>query len=109
MRCVTTPPRTEPPHIFEATFEGAPDAMILIDDAGACVRANAAAHALYGLDEGQLLGRSAFDLAGDHQDAEGAWRTLMGTGHVSGEIGLARADGSVRRVEYSARANVLPG
>jgi PAS domain S-box-containing protein len=95
--------------VFEAIFEGAPDAMILCDDEGTCVQANAVATALYGLRAGELVGRAVVGLAGDHPSPEGEWRRLLGAGSVKGEFRLTRADGTTRHVEYSARTHVLPG
>jgi len=38
-----------------------------------------------------------------------AWRSLLVDGFIKGQFELARPDGTAREVEFSARANALPG
>ena len=94
---------------FRALFEGAMDAMVIADDEGRYVEANAAACALYGLTRPALLGHWIGDFAEPGFDFQGAWCTLGETGRAKGDFRLVRADQEVRDVELAATADFLPG
>jgi PAS domain S-box-containing protein len=95
--------------LFRAIFEGALDAMVLVDDDGRFTDVNPAACALFGLPRDQLPGKSAAEFAEPGFDvgrARAEYRRA-GTGH--GTFRLVRPDGTVRETEYTATAHVLPG
>ena len=94
---------------FRAVFDAALDAMIVLDDARRYVALNAAAADLIGLPEDELLEHRFGDFAAPGTDTERAWQALI-SGHMrTVEWRLLRADGSLRDVEWSITANVLPG
>ena len=97
---------------FRALFERTPDAIVVADDRGRYVDANPAACVLLGLSRKQLLGRRFFaDLAdfADDADLDEGWQGFLEVGGRSGEVRLLRPDGTVRFVEYTATAAVVPG
>jgi PAS domain S-box-containing protein len=94
---------------FQAVFDAARDAMIVLDDTGRYVAVNAAAAALIGLPVDVLLRHHAGDFAAPGTDVEGIWRALRSGGVRSAEWRLLRPDGNLRDVESSITVNVLPG
>jgi PAS domain S-box-containing protein len=106
---------------FRALFDGALDAILIADDTGRYVDANPAACALVGLSREQLLGMCVADLVGPGPDvaagADGgrvttavAWQEFLRRGEAKGWVRLRHAAGGAdREVEFSARANFMPG
>ncbi|MEP7051339.1 MAG: PAS domain S-box protein [Pseudomonadota bacterium] len=95
--------------MLRAVFDGAMDAMLVVDDQGRFIDANPAACAVFGLAKEALIGLDSTAFAGPSHDAGSTRRTLLGEGRLSGDVSIARADGVQRDLEYSAVANVLPG
>jgi PAS domain S-box-containing protein len=99
----------ESENMFRAVFDSAFEAFLLIDDELRFVDANAAACRLYGVLRDDLVGRSLTDFAEDGLPVDALWGDFSATGAATGARTIVRADGVPRDVEYSARANVLPG
>ncbi len=95
--------------LLRAVFDGTMDAMLLADDRGVYLDANQAACALFQVPRGELIGRSISEFAGPEYDAEAAYRVFQRDGQMRGVFPLLRPDGTVRTLDYSARANVVPG
>jgi two-component system cell cycle sensor histidine kinase/response regulator CckA len=93
---------------LRALFDGALDAMVIVDDEGRCVQPNPAAGGLFGLPREQLVGRPLADFITE-ADLGAAWKEFRREGTTRGEFRVARPDGSIRFVEYSGTADVLPG
>ncbi|HVT08481.1 MAG TPA: PAS domain S-box protein [Polyangia bacterium] len=107
-----SPWRAEGPHqlqLFQAAFEAALDAILIADDDTTVVEANPAACALLGVAHDQLIGRRLAEFTQPEFSLAALWRGLRAAGDLRGRYPLRRADGEVRDVEFSARANVLPG
>lgn len=94
---------------LRAIFECALDAIAILDDQGTYVEANPAASHLYSLPLPELLGKRIADFIKPDLNIESAWRTFQEQGQATGEFRLLRPDGTVRDVEYAAKANFLPG
>lgn len=97
--------------IYTAIFERSPVAILVADDEGKYVEANAAAEALFGCGRGGLIGKKVSDFvapihAGPTQQL---WMKFQSEGEQAGTIIISRADGTDRAVRYSARTNFLPG
>jgi diguanylate cyclase (GGDEF)-like protein/PAS domain S-box-containing protein len=95
-------------HLFSTLFEAALDAMVIADDQGCYVAANRAAGDLFGLPTSELVGRHIADFTPPETDLDQAWQQFQHQGRERGEFVLLRADGTQRRVEYAATANILP-
>ncbi len=93
---------------FRAVFEGALDAMILVDNQGRFVDVNPAGCDLFGLPCDDRLGKSVTEFAEPGFDLERA-RAEYRRGIHRGSFRLVRPDGAVRETEYTAAAEVLPG
>ncbi len=91
--------RKESENLFRAVFDGAFEAMVISDDDGRCVDVNPAACEVFGQSRDELVG----------QELEAVSVAAPTGGVVSGFCEIVRPDGTVRELELSARANVLPG
>jgi two-component system cell cycle sensor histidine kinase/response regulator CckA len=95
---------------FRAAFSTALDAMLICDDNRACLEGNTAAAELLGVPLDEIPRRSLDDFAvGDLAARVDGWRLFLDSGEMKGEFDIRRADGEIRHVEFSARANFMPG
>ena len=101
--------RRESEQMFRAVFDSAFEGVLLLDGDGCFVDANAAACELLGASREGLLGRSLGMFAEPGTDAIELWRSFLEAGVATGAYTLTRGDGKRREVDYSARADVLPG
>lgn len=94
---------------YRTLFEGAADAVVLVDTAGRITDANPTALQLLGYRQEELRALSIQELADSGLESSGAaweyWRTAGGPS----ELELRRADGAVVPVEASVREIQLPG
>jgi len=95
-------------HCLQAIFNGAMDAMLVANDEGHYIDANPAACELLGLPKDQLLGQQIRNFAVQETNFEEQWQAFLAQGQLRGEFQLLRADGTLRIVEFSATANILP-
>jgi len=91
-----------------AIFDSALDAMLIADDERRYVDVNAAACELFGVAAEELRGRRIDDFSDAQFDVEAAWRAFLEGGELAGEFPLRRPDGTVRVVEFRARAHIAP-
>jgi PAS domain S-box-containing protein len=101
--------RKESANLFHAVFDGAFEAIIISNDEGIYVDVNPAACELIGRTREELLGLKLGVLSGTTGTIEQAWRSMLEKGFAKGQLEFTRRDGQVREVDFSARANVLPG
>jgi PAS domain S-box-containing protein len=94
---------------FRSLFDGALDAMLIVDDEGRHIDANPAACRLFGHARDELLSLSPTELSAVVDGRNAYLRDLLLHGMVAGETTIIRPDGSRRELEFSATANVLPG
>ncbi|HWH07637.1 MAG TPA: PAS domain S-box protein, partial [Candidatus Thermoplasmatota archaeon] len=94
-----------------ALLESVPDALLVADDAGRYVEANAAACRLLGRTREEVVRLAVADVAGPgtREGVAAAWAAFLREGAMQGTFEVARPDGTVRVVEFSARASVWPG
>lgn len=94
---------------YQAAFEEANDAMVILNDDGQIINANPEASGIYGLDSHALLGQPFKRFLPNTFDFEGAWFESKNAGEGRDTVTIVGADGVERRVEYAATANVVPG
>lgn len=94
---------------LRAVFDGARDAMLLVNDAGHYLDVNPAASRLFGLSNPELQGHHIADFLISRENLAQAWNTFRQKGVEQGDCRLLRSDGSTRDVEYSVTANLLAG
>ncbi len=95
--------------MFRAVFDNAYEAVILVDDENRFVDVNPAACSLFGLGRDELVGLPFVTFAEPGLDARGLWARFVERGELTGARSIVRSDGGRRDVEFSAKANVLPG
>jgi PAS domain S-box-containing protein len=92
---------------FQFIFDSTLDAILILDDQGTCCGANPAALEVLGKYPQELVGHSIQTAyAGASEDA---WQRFLGRGSGQGEMQLARPNGETIFVEYTMKANYLPG
>ncbi len=96
---------------LQALFDNALDAILLANDAGEYVDANAAACALLGCNRDQILKLHVWDVPADVTPghARESWNRFLKDGSMSGGYRLRACDGTIHDVEFRSVANVLPG
>jgi PAS domain S-box-containing protein len=94
---------------FQSIFDSALDAILILDNDGRCLEANPAALALLGTSRNELVGRSIRKFHSPVDDFANVWKRFLDRKHLQGEVELIRQDGTQVFVEYTAKANYLPG
>jgi PAS domain S-box-containing protein len=94
---------------FQALFEGALDAMLVVDDLGTYRDINSAGCELLGLCKAKLLNQRLANFVEADENFEQSWQHFLQTERLRGEFCLHRSDGVLRTVEFSATANFSPG
>jgi PAS domain S-box-containing protein len=94
---------------LRAIFEQSLDAIMITDDQGSYLEANPAACELLGLPLSELLGRRIVEFMEPGFDFASAWRSFRKQGQLTGTMRLLHLDGTVRNVDYAAKADFLPG
>lgn len=95
-------------HFEDPLFHLAPDAMLVFDDTGTILAANEQAGVLLGVPAGDIPGQNLGSFGPPGWDPAAGIRRLVAEGANRDEFRLSRADELID-VEYSSRANVLPG
>jgi PAS domain S-box-containing protein len=90
-----------------AIFENSVEGIVIFDDDGICLEANAAAGALINLPRKELIGSRLCDFC--EKGFEEVWVQLRASQSGRGQFWTHLKDGSRRLVDYSFTANVLPG
>ncbi|HEY1524770.1 MAG TPA: response regulator [Candidatus Angelobacter sp.] len=90
-----------------AIFENSLDGIVIFEDAGICLEANAAAAALLGVVRGELIGSRLCDFC--DKGFEETWAELSKTGTGRGQFWIHLKNGSRRLVDYCFTGNILPG
>lgn len=95
--------------LFRSVFEGALDALLLVDSTSRCRDANAAACDLFGRSRDQLVDEDPADFYSADFDAATARAKLAKDGRLRGELTVVRPDGAKRQVEFVTTFNIRPG
>jgi PAS domain S-box-containing protein len=94
---------------FKSIFDNALDGILILDDQGICLEANAAALTLFGTDHDELAARPIEKLFAGAGDFKDLWNRFLDRKSEHGETRVLRGDGERIFVEYTAKANYLPG
>jgi PAS domain S-box-containing protein len=94
---------------YQAAFEEASDAMVIVDTEGRIIEANPAVTGVYGVESQQLLGRSIADFLPESFDFEAAWRRFQTREAEHDTVTIVGGDGVDRHVEYTGTTNIVPG
>ena len=96
---------------YKSVFDSTLDGILILEDQGVCVDANPAALSLLGTDHDELVGHSIEPFfAGSASDGfQESWKRFLNRTYDHRETRLLRGDARTVFVEYTARANFLPG
>jgi len=94
---------------YQAAFEEASDAMVIINDDARIVDANPEASRLYGVDNQELLGRSVREFLPEDFDFEATWESFQRERQDRDTITMVTGEGEERPVEYTATTDIIPG
>ena len=94
---------------FQSIFDSTLDGILILDDRGICLEANPAALALLGTQRNELVRHSIQKFHSPVPDFEAAWKGFLDRKDEHGEAQLIRQDGEEVFIEYTAKANYLPG
>jgi PAS domain S-box-containing protein len=94
---------------YRAAFEESQDAMLLCNDDARIVDANPAASEVYALGRSELLGRSLGEFLPEDTDIAVEWEQFKAAGAERDTVTIVAADGVERSIEYSAKADIVPG
>ena len=95
--------------VVRTVLASAFDAMLVTNDDGRVFSANEAACALFERSLSELTRSRIADLAPPGYEPPASWERFVAEGQLRGELTLARADGTLRVVRFSAVANIVPG
>jgi PAS domain S-box-containing protein len=94
---------------FQSVFENALEAILILDDGAICREANPAAESLFGTGRQQLVGHPIGHFYKDSNQFRKSWQTLLEHKFQQGDAELTNGGGSPLLVEYTAKADCLPG
>jgi PAS domain S-box-containing protein len=94
---------------FQSIFENALDAILILDDQAICREANPAAELLFGIRRPQLIGEPIDRFYKNSSQFQEAWEHLLAQKFQQSDAELVRNDQSSIFVEFTAKADCLPG
>jgi len=94
---------------YKSVFDSTLDGILILDDQARCVDANPAALTLLGMDRDDLVEHSIESFFAGSDDFKESWTRFLSRTYDHSEARLLRGDGRTIFVEYTARANFLPG
>jgi PAS domain S-box-containing protein len=94
---------------YKSVFDSTLDGILILDDQGICLEANPAAQTVFGTRRDELIGQPIGKFYGGGNDFEGSWRRFLDRKHEHCEAQVVRRDGKTIFIEYTAKANYLPG
>jgi PAS domain S-box-containing protein len=94
---------------YKSVFDSTLDGILILDDKGICLEANPAALTMFGTRRDELVGQPLASFYGGGNDFEDSWRRFLDRKHEHREAQFVRKDGRTTFVEYTAKADYLPG
>ncbi|MHB8500925.1 MAG: PAS domain S-box protein [Candidatus Acidiferrales bacterium] len=94
---------------YKSVFDSSLDGIVILDDQGFCLEANPAAQTLFGATHNELVGESFGRFFADSGVFKNAWGRFLDRKHEHSETQILRGDGKKIFVEYTAKADYLPG
>jgi PAS domain S-box-containing protein len=94
---------------FTSVVENALDAILILDDQAICREANPAAESLFGTGRSALIGHPIGHLYKNSEQFRESWQILLDQKFQQGDAELIKEASSPVFVEYTAKADCLPG
>jgi PAS domain S-box-containing protein len=93
---------------YKAMFDNMLDGILILDDRGVCLEANAAAKSILGGPSDELVGRPVFDFLGADSSLTAGWSRFLDRAYDHGQTGVLRENGQTAFLDFTARANFIP-
>jgi PAS domain S-box-containing protein len=94
---------------YKSVFDNTLDGIVILDDRGVCLEANPAALNLFGVDQDNLVGEPIEKFYADVGKFKDNWNRFLDRKSEHCETRVLRGDGETIFVEYTAKADYLPG
>jgi PAS domain S-box-containing protein len=94
---------------YKSVFDNALDGILILDDRGVCLEANPAAQNLLGAGQNKLVGELIEKFCWESGNFGEAWKRFFDRTDAHGEARLVRGNDEMVFVEFTAKANYLPG
>ena len=94
---------------YKSVFDNALDGILILGDDSTCLNANPAALTLLGTFREALVGHSIEAFFAGKRDFRAAWERFLERTYEHSETQVARGDGQIAFVEYTAKADFLRG
>lgn len=94
---------------YKSVFDNALDGILILDDDSICLNANPAALTLLGTSREALVGHSLEAFFAGKKNFREAWERFLKRTYEHSETQVARGDGRIAFVEYTAKADFLRG
>lgn len=94
---------------FTSVVENALDAILILDDQAICREANPAAESLFETGRSALIGHSIAHFYKNSDQFNASWQALLNHKFLQGDAELIKEGSSPLFVEYTAKADCLPG
>ena len=94
---------------YKSVFDSTLDGILILDDQAVCVDANPAALTLLATGHAELVGHSIESFFASSDDFKESWKRFLDRTYEHSETRVSRGDGRTVFVEYTAKANFLPG
>src|SRR6267378_7963513 len=94
---------------YKSVFESTLDGILLLDDQAVCLEANPAALKLFGTSRQELVGEPIQKFFTCAREFEEGWDRFLDRKSDHCEAQVLRGDGETIFVEYTAKADYLPG
>jgi PAS domain S-box-containing protein len=94
---------------YKSVFDSTLDGILILDDCGVCIEANPAAQTLFDARRIELVGQTLAEFYRGGDGFGDFWRQFLDRKGEHGEAQFIRKDGETIFVEYTAKADYLPG
>lgn len=94
---------------LRAIYESTEEAIITLDGEQRCLEANPAAGTIAGIPHEQLIGRHLREFLDPDYNLSEAWFAFLQKGRFKGEVRIRQFDGTLRNVEATGIADIMPG
>jgi PAS domain S-box-containing protein len=94
---------------YKSVFDSTLDGILILNDKGICLEVNPAALNMFGTRRDGLVGQPLASFYGGSNEFEDSWRRFLDRKHEHCEAQFLRKDGKTIFVEYTVKADYLPG
>lgn len=94
---------------YKSVFDNTLDGIVILDDQAVCLEANPAALTLFAANHIEFVGESIEKFFAGTGDFKDSWNRFLDRKYEHREAAMVRGNGETSFVEYTAKADYLPG